>query len=229
MTGWLQSLSDLIQSAAWFAPILALLAGVLTSFTPCSLTNVPLVIGYVGSTEEQSTRRAFALSVTFVLGNALTFTILGVLATLAGRMLGAMASWWYIALGILMVLMALQTWGVITLIPSGALSTLPKSTGYVGAFAAGVLGGVFSTPCATPVLVALMAVVAGGGNLAWGVLLFLLYSIGHGALAILAGTSVGFAKKLSASESYESASRWIKGVLGLGILLIGFYMLYLGF
>lgn len=129
MTGWLQSLSDLIQSAAWFAPILALLAGVLTSFTPCSLTNVPLVIGYVGSTEEQSTRRAFALSVTFVLGNALTFTILGVLATLAGRMLGAMASWWYIALGILMVLMALQTWGVITLIPSGALSTLPKSTG----------------------------------------------------------------------------------------------------
>lgn len=74
-----------------------------------------------------------------------------------------------------------------------------------------------------------MAVVAGGGNLAWGVLLFLLYSIGHGALAILAGTSVGFAKKLSASESYESASRWIKGVLGLGILLIGFYMLYLGF
>lgn len=229
MTGLLQTLSDLIQTNFWLAPLLALLAGVLTSVTPCSLTSIPLLIGYVGGTGQQSPQRAFRLSVTFALGSAITFTLLGVLASLAGRMLGAMSSWWYVILGILMILMALQTWGVFEFIPGGRFSALPMRTGYAGALAAGALGGVFASPCATPVLVALIAVVAGGGNLAWGVLLFFLYSVGHGVLAVIAGTSIGFAQKITASDQYASWSTVIKIVLGTGILLIGFYLLYLGF
>lgn len=229
MTSILDSFSVLIRSNAWFAPILAFIAGMLTSFTPCSLTTIPLVIGFVGGTGERDTKRAFSLSVTFAMGAAISFTALGVLAILAGKMLGVMASWWYIALGVLMVLMALQTWGLFTFIPSGKLASLPSGTGYAGALLAGILGGVFSTPCATPVLVALMAVVAGAGNFVWGVLLFLLYSLGHGMLAVIAGTSVGFAQKMTSSDKFKSASKVIKIAMGMGILLIGFYMFYLGF
>lgn len=229
MTEILQTFSDLILSNSWLAPVLAFLAGVLTSFMPCSLTGIPLVIGYVGSTGRKDTRRAFFLSLTFVLGTAVTFTVLGVVATLAGRMIGGLSNAWFLFLGVIMVLMALKTWGVFEIVPSATLSTLPTKTGYAGALAAGVLGGIFSSPCATPVLVALIAVVAGGANLAWGVLLFFLYSIGHGVLAVIAGTSVGFAQKITMSENYASANRMIKIVLGTAILLIGFYMFYLGF
>jgi cytochrome c biogenesis protein CcdA len=78
-------------------------------------------------------------------------------------------------------------------------------------------------------LIALLAIVAGKGSIVWGILLLLLYSIGHGILAIIAGTSIGFVQKLSSSERYGKASTILKIVMGALILLIGFYMFYLGF
>lgn len=229
MTEALENLSQLIQTSGWLAPLLALLAGILTSFTPCSLSSIPLVIGYVGGTGQKDTKRAFRLSLTFAAGAAVTFTILGVIASIAGRLMGTSASWWYIILGVLMVLMALQTWGIFEIIPSSYLISKNTKKGFAGAFIAGILGGVFSSPCSTPVLIALLAIVAGKGSIVWGILLLLLYSIGHGVLAIIAGTSIGFVQKLSSSERYGKASTILKIVMGALILLIGFYMFYLGF
>lgn len=229
MTEALENLSQLIQTSGWLAPLLALLAGILTSFTPCSLSSIPLVIGYVRGTGQKDTKRAFRLSLTFAAGAAVTFTILGVIASIAGRLMGTSASWWYIILGVLMVLMALQTWGIFEIIPSSYLISKNTKKGFAGAFIAGILGGVFSSPCSTPVLIALLAIVAGKGSIVWGILLLLLYSIGHGILAIIAGTSIGFVQKLSSSERYGKASTILKIVMGALILLIGFYMFYLGF
>ena len=229
MTAILESLSELITNSGWLAPLLALIAGILTSFTPCSLSSIPLVIGYVGGTGQRDTKKAFWLSVTFAAGAAVTFTALGVIASIAGRLMGASASWWYIILGVLMLLMALQTWGIFEIIPSSYLIAKNTKKGFVGAFIAGILGGIFSSPCSTPVLIALLAIVAGKGSILWGILLLLLYSIGHGILAIVAGTSIGFVQKLSSSEKYGKASTVLKIAMGTLILLIGFYMFYLGF
>lgn len=229
MTAILESLSELITRSGWLAPLLALLAGILTSFTPCSLSSIPLVIGYVGGVGKRDTKRAFWLSVTFAAGAAVTFTALGVIASLAGKLMGTSASWWYIILGVLMILMALQTWGVFEIIPSSYLISKSTRKGFVGAFIAGILGGIFSSPCSTPVLIALLAIVAGKGSILWGILLLLLYSIGHGILAIVAGTWIGFVQKLSSSDKYGRASAVLKIVMGAIILFIGFYMFYLGF
>lgn len=229
MTQILESLSEIITESGWIAPILALFAGILTSFTPCSLSSIPLVIGYVGGTGQRDTKRAFWLSTTFAGGAAVTFTVLGVVASLAGRLLGTSASWWYLILGILMILMALQTWGIFEIIPSSYLISKNTKKGFVGAFIAGILGGIFSSPCSTPVLIVLLAIVAGKGSIFFGILLLLLYSIGHGILAIVAGTSIGFVQKLSSSNKYTKASTILKIVMGSLILLIGFYMFYLGF
>jgi cytochrome c biogenesis protein CcdA len=229
MTETLENLSQLIQTSGWLAPLLALLAGILTSFTPCSLSSIPLVIGYIGGTGQKDTKRAFRLSLTFAAGAAVTFTTLGVIASIAGRLVGTSASWWYIVLGVLMVLMALQTWGIFEIIPSSYLISKNTKKGFAGAFIAGILGGIFSSPCSTPVLIALLAIVAGKGSIVWGILLLLLYSIGHGILAIIAGTSIGLVHKLSSSEKYGKASTVLKIVMGTLILLIGFYMFYRGF
>ncbi|CUX21808.1 cytochrome c biogenesis protein CcdA [Clostridium sp. C105KSO13] len=229
MTEILESLSELITKSGLLAPLLALFAGILTSFTPCSLSSIPLVIGYVGGVGQRDTKRALWLSVTFAAGAAVTFTVLGVVASLAGRLMGTSASWWYIILGVLMILMALQTWGVFEIIPSSYLISKNTKKGFVGAFIAGILGGIFSSPCSTPVLIALLAIVAGKGSILWGILLLLLYSIGHGILAIVAGTSVGFVQKLSSSKKYGRASTVLKAVMGSLILIIGFYMFYIGF
>lgn len=229
MTEILESLSELITSSGWLAPLLALVAGILTSITPCALSSIPLVVGYVGGIGQRGTKRAFWLSVTFAGGSAVTFRVLGVIASLAGRLMGTSASWWYLVLGTLMILMALQTWGIFEIIPSSYLISKNTKKGFVGAFIAGILGGIFSSPCSTPVLIALLAIVAGKGSILWGILLLLLYSIGHGILAVAAGTSIGFVQKLSSSDKYGKASTVLKIVMGALILLIGFYMFYLGF
>ena len=213
----------------WLAPLLALLAGVLTSITPCSLSSVPLIIGYVGGVGERNTKKAFAYSAVFSFGTAVTFVTLGIVATSAGKLMGTSSPVWYIILGVLMVLMALQTWEVFSFIPSINLISKSKKRGFIGAFLAGILGGIFSSPCSTPVLIALLAIVAGEGNLIWGILLMLLYSIGHSALVMVAGTSIGFVQKINNSEKYKKAAVILKIVIGAAILLIGFYMFWLAF
>ena len=225
----MQSLSQQINVNFWLAPLIALLAGMLASFLPCSLSSIPLIIGYVGGTGQKDTKTAFKLSLTFALGTAVTFTALGVVASIAGKMIGSASSWWYIALGVLMVLMALQTFEVFEIIPSSYLVSKNKKKGYLGALLAGILGGVFSSPCSTPVLIALLAIVAGKGSILWGIVLLLCYSVGHGILAVTVGTSIGLVKKLTSSEKYGKLSGILRITMGILILLIGFYMFYLGF
>jgi len=226
---WLSRIAEIIGVNLWIAPLLALLAGALTSVTPCSLSSVPLIIGYVGGVGERNTKKAFAYSAVFSLGTAVTFVALGIIATSAGKLMGTSSPVWYMLLGVLMVLMALQTWEIFNFIPSVNLFSRSKKRGFAGAFLAGILGGIFSSPCSTPVLIALLAIVAGEGNLLWGILLMLLYSIGHSALVMVAGTSVGFVQKINSSENYNKAATIMKMVMGTAILLIGLYMFWLAF
>jgi cytochrome c biogenesis protein CcdA len=143
--------------------------------------------------------------------------------------MGLASSWWYIVLGVIMVLMALQVWGIFEL-HSLKLSYIKKYKKRIcRCVCRRILGGVFSSPCSTPVLIALLAIVAGKGSVLWGILLLLLYSVGHSILAVVAGTSVGFVQKLALNKKYGKAGFIIKVVMGLLILLIGFYMFYLGF
>lgn len=224
---WLEQIAQMISANIWIAPLLALVAGVLTSFTPCSLSNIPLIIGYVGGVNEKNTKKAFYYSVLFSFGTALTFISLGLIATSAGKLMGTSSQLWYLILGALMVLMALQTWEIIQVVPSMNLLSKSKIKGGVGAFIAGMLGGVFSSPCSTPVLIALLAIVAGKGSLIWGIILMFLYSIGHSVLVIIAGTSISFVKKISNNEKYNKLGTVLKFVMGLVILLIGLYMFWL--
>lgn len=226
---WTEQLSSMITQSVWLAPVFALAAGVLTSVTPCCLSTVPLVVGYVGGAAGADTKKAFRLSLTFAGGMAITFTALGTAAALMGKLVSGAGRWWYLFLGVLMVLMALQTWEIFEFIPSTYLTSKNKRKGYAGALLAGILGGVFSSPCATPMLVVLLGIVAQRSNLAWGVVLLLLYSMGHSVLVLVAGTSLGFVKKLTASSKYGAFSKVLKIVMGLLILLIGLYMFYNAF
>lgn len=226
---WLESLGVAISNNFWLAPLLALLAGVLTSFTPCSLSSVPLVIGYVGGYAGDDVKKAVRYSLVFCLGTAITFTVLGTIASLMGKLVQGTGSWWFIILGVLMVLMALQTWEIINIIPQSTALSKSTKKGYIGAAIAGLLAGLFASPCATPVLIVLLAMVAEKGSLIWGIVLLLFYSVGHSIIIVIAGSSVGFVKKLSSSEKYGKYNQIFKIIMGIVILLLAFYMFYLGF
>ena len=223
----LVSLSESIQIGTWLSPVIALVAGIITSLTPCALSQIPLVLGYVGN--EASPGKAFRLSLVYALGNAITFTAFGVAAALLGTLIGNAGRWWYLVLGILMILMALQMWEIINIIPSTYLASINRRRGYIGAFAAGVLGGVFSSPCSTPMLVALLSIAASEGGAIRGGFLLLLYSIGCTALAVVFGSSPSLIRKLGAKPSFRMVGRILNIILGVLVLAIGLYMLYLAF
>ena len=228
MTGILTTLSELISNNMWLAPVLALIAGIFTSITPCALSSVPLIIGYVGSGSEKSTKNSFKYSIAFAVGLSITFTILGVIAATAGSFFGNYNSVWMIFLGVLMILMAFQTAEIFNFLPQNDLMSLNKKKGMLGALFLGILGGIFSSPCSTPVLILLMGIIGTKGNLIFGIILMLFYSVGYSALTIVAGTSVGFVRRLKQSSKYGRWAKFLKYFLAVLMLLLGLYLLYQG-
>jgi len=225
----LSQMAENIASNNWFAPFVCFLAGFLTSLTPCSLSVIPLIIGFVKGSGTNDIKRAFRLSAVFSLGMALSFTALGAIAATLGKFLGSANRYFYLFLGILMLLMALQTWEIYTFIPATYLTGKNKRKGYLGALISGLLGGLFSSACATPVLIVLLSMVARSANPALGVLYLFLFSAGHCIVIIAAGTSTGFVGKITSNPSYGAFSNVLKIALGMVMLLMGLYMLYLFF
>ena len=189
--GWVNQIVMVIGQMPWLGPLLALIAGVLAAFTPCCLSSIPLIVGYISGLGEKTTKRAFLYSLTFAGGTACTFVALGLIATSVGHLLGTDSVIWHIILGLLMFLMALQIWDVINIIPETDVLENNRRRGFVGAFLTGILAGIFASPCSTPILVALLAIIAGDGRFFWGILLMLCYAAGHSVLVLIAGTSVG--------------------------------------
>lgn len=225
MTQWLEAIAEIIKNNIWLAPVLCLSAGVITSFTPCSLSTIPAVLAYVGAASGENTRKAFRLSLTMALGMAVTFAIFGSLASAIGHILHEAGHWWSILLGILMILMALQIWDVIHIIPHAHADREVSGKGYAGAFLVGMLNGVFASHCATPVMIALLAIVAkSGGSTLWGIFLMTLYALGHSVLLLAAGTGYSAVEKWMSEPKYARMSKWLKCFMGLVIFIIGILM-----
>ena len=111
MDDFIMKLSQLVGGNLWLAPLIALLAGLLTSLTPCSLSTIPLILGCVGGLNEHEPKKAFRLSLTFAFGSMLTFTALGFAASLLGNLLNGLGVWLHLGLALLLIAMALQMFG----------------------------------------------------------------------------------------------------------------------
>ena len=96
----------------------------------------------------------------------------------------------------------------------------------MGAFLLGLLFGVVSTPCAVPILAVLLAYVGSQGNIIYGGFLLLIYALGHSALILIAGTSMGAAKRLIESKSLRRTNWALQKIAGVIVILVGAYFLF---
>jgi len=220
-------ISALLQSNPWLAVVAVFLGGVTTALNPCVLAMVPLLMSVVaGSRETTTVRRSLVFSLFFVLGLAVTFTALGLISALMGRMFGNVGRFWkYVVAGVCLI-MGLHLLGILKWnlrVPAGIRI---KKQGYLGAFLLGLLFGVVSTPCAVPILAVLLAFVAEKGNVLYGGFLLFIYALGHSALVLIAGTSVGAAKSLLESKGLRAAHGVLQKVAGILIIGIGAYFLF---
>lgn len=227
MGNLINNFSTFISNNIWLALLTAFAAGIVSSFSPCVLTTIPLLVGYMGVDVGRDKKAAFRYSIIFSLGLVVTFTILGAASALLGKLLTGAGKWWYLILGAIMLLAGLQIIGVIEF-KGGLMRTPNKKKGLMGAFFLGIIGGLLSSPCSTPVLAAILAFVASEGSLGLGIGMLLLYSVGHCLLIILAGTSIGIIEDLNKSRKSKNFGKALKIILALLIFAAGLYLLYLG-
>ena len=107
MTEIMNTLTGLMAENLWAAPVLSLFAGIVTSFTPCSLASVPMLLACVGAVGADR-KKSLRLSLAMAAGMAVTFGIFGSVASFIGHRMHEAGHWWAILMGVLMVFMALQ-------------------------------------------------------------------------------------------------------------------------
>ncbi len=205
------------------------LAGVISSASPCVLATIPLVVGFVGGYADGDRLKAFRYSLAFVFGLSLTFTAFGAAAGLLGTMFGTLGGPWYLIAGAIAMVMGGQMLGLYEIRLPIRRDFKPKQGGIFGSFLLGLLFGVVSSPCATPVLVVLLTLVASKGQVLYGVALLFCYAIGHCLLMLFAGTFTGFVEGFVKAKGVGNFSLWAKRISGGVVTLVGSWFVWQGF
>jgi thiol:disulfide interchange protein DsbD len=200
-------------------------AGLLLAFTPCVLPMVPILSGIIaGHGPRVTTRRAFALSLTYVLGMSVTYTVAGIAFGAAGQQAQAVFQkpWIVIVFAGLFVLLALSMFGLFTIQMPAAVQTRlaslsnRQSAGTFGGVAVmGGLSALIVTTCVAPPLVATLAVIGQSGALARGGAALFVMSLGMGAPLLVVGASAG--KLLPKAGAWMDTVKLLFGVLMLGV------------
>jgi cytochrome c-type biogenesis protein len=231
LEGLLASAGQYIQTSPWLAIAAVFVGGVLTASNPCVLAMIPLMMSFVAGQQDLKVGplRALLFSLVFVLGLGITFTVLGMVAALAGKMYGDVSRVWNWVVAVVCLVMGLHLLGVLRFTIPMPFKVQPKTRGVLGAFLMGLLFGVVSAPCAAPILIVLLTYLAGSGrSVTWGAFLLLVYALGHSVLILVAGTSMGLARKLIESGKVTRATDIMRRAAGGVIILVGAYFVYSG-
>jgi thiol:disulfide interchange protein DsbD len=195
-------LAALLRSGSLAAVLLQFfVGGLLLAFTPCVLPMVPILSGLiVGQGKSVTTARAFSLSLTYVLGMAVTYTITGALFAAAGKQVQAVFQqpWIIVLFAALFVAMALSMFGLFTLQMPGfiqtrvaQLSNRQRGGSFGGVAVMGMLSALIVTTCVGPVLVAALIVIGQTGDVLRGAAALFAMSLGMGVPLLIVGSSAG--------------------------------------
>jgi len=224
-----QNIGQYVHTNPWLAVVAVFLGGALTASNPCVIAMIPLMMSFVAGRTDVKVGpvQGFLHSLVFVLGLAVTFVALGMVAALAGTLYGDVSGvWTWIVVAVCLV-MGLHLLGVLKFTIPMPVRFQPKTRGFVGAFMMGLLFGIVSAPCAAPILILLLTYVARpGSSVAYGGTLLFVYALGHSVLILLAGTFMGVARKLIESRNVTRATDLMRRAAGVVIIGIGAFFAY---
>ncbi len=223
----LTSLSNGLEQSLGWALAAAFAWGVVSIvFSPCHLASVPLVVGFISTQEDASTRRAFRLSLVFSLGVLASIALIGGITAALGRLVGDLGSVGNIAVAVVFFAFGLY---LMDLVPLG-WKVFPSTTRHRGMPAALGLGLVFGIglgPCSFAFLAPLLIIVFGQAQtdcvLAAGLLGA--FALGHCGVIVVAGTAAQRAQAFVSWGSRSHVTRWVRRVCGALVVCAGLYML----
>jgi cytochrome c-type biogenesis protein len=220
-----------LESTLQEQPLTALLvlfgAGLATSLTPCVYPMIPITAGILGGagSSRRSRGRTAMLTGVYVLGLALVYSALGLLAGLTGTLFGTVSSnpWAYFIMGNLLLVFGLALLGVFTVnAPARLASWAGRLAGdsVGGVFALGATSGLVAAPCGAPAFAAVLTFVSTTGSAWLGFVYLFVFSLGLTALLIAVGL---FSGTLAALPRAGRWTLWIKRAGGVLLLVMAEY------
>jgi thiol:disulfide interchange protein DsbD len=222
-----QLLAANLSNDRWLALLTFFGFGLLLAFTPCVFPMIPILSGIIaGAGENISTRRAFVLSLVYVLATCVVFTIAGVVAGLAGANLQAafQTPWILVCFALVFVLLALSMFGFYELQLPAAWQTRianasnrQKGGSLLGVAIMGLLSALIVGPCVAPPLAAAVLYIGQTRDPLFGGLALFVLSLGMGAPLVVAGTAAG--NLLPRAGAWMDAVKAVFGITFLGLAI----------
>jgi thioredoxin:protein disulfide reductase len=220
---------SLLAMIGWFY-----LAGLALAFTPCVLPTIPILSGIiVGQGRKVTAARGFVLSLAYVLGMALTYTVAGAaFAAAGGQVQAAFQTPWIVGVfAALFVAMALSMLGLFTVQMPAALQTRVvqlsnrQTAGTLGGVALmGALSALIVTTCVGPALVGALAVISQTGEVARGAAALFAMSIGMGTPLLIVGASAGRLLPKSGAWMDTVKKLFAAVMLGVAVWMLGRFL-----
>ncbi len=230
----MEALFDNLTHAVEGVPIVALGAsfvwGILSILlSPCHLSSIPLIVGYINDQGRVTTKQAFVISLLFAVGILVTIALIGAITAAAGRMMGDVGRYGNYFVALIFFIIGLHLLDVITLPFSGVNSIGLKRKGMLAAFIIGLVFGIALGPCTFAFMAPMLAVAfkLSADSIMYGVLLLLVYGLGHCAVIVAAGTSTGLVQRYLDWNEKSKGAVIVKKICGALIILGGLYMIYI--
>jgi cytochrome c-type biogenesis protein len=220
-------------SNPYMGPVYALIAGVLTSASPCALSAIPLVVGHMAGADPSSRRKRAWDLLLFLLGMALALTFVGMIAGFLGKSLILSSPWIRWVAGFAFIVAGASYMG---LLGGAKTCSVPLAGGVEGSgsgglrrglagIAMGALYGLSASPCATPALLSILTLVAATGSVTRGAVLLLAYSLGQSVLVAAAGLATAKYQAVLGSRGGQKALALLSKLGGAVIAAFGVYLL----
>jgi cytochrome c-type biogenesis protein len=224
-----KALTDAVGGSAPVAASAAVVWGVLSIvLSPCHLSSIPLIVAFMGERGRKSGGTAALISATFALGILVTIAAVGAITATMGRMLGDVGAYVDYALALVLLAFGLHFLGILPMPWSGGGPASPRSQGVRAAFALGLVFGVGVGPCTFAFMAPMIAVTFKVASQSWalGVLLLLLYGLGHCSVIVLAGASAELVQRYLNWNERSRGSILLRRTCGVLVILGGAYLVY---
>lgn len=194
--------------------------------SPCHLASIPLIIAYVGGQERAvNPRQAGVYALVFSVGLFITIAVIGVACALLGRMMGDVGPYFQVLVGIVLVWVALGMLGVESCSMSGSLLYRLNVRGVIGALVLGLAYGVLSGSCTFGFIAPILAIVTVQEKVVTGIILILVFALGHCLPIVIAGSSTALVRKILENRAWQSSGAWFRKGAGCVIVLLGLYFI----
>ena len=229
LEGLFSGLTQAMEGSVVWAVAAAGLWGVLSILlSPCHLSSIPLIVGFMSGQGPLSTRRAFVISTLFSCGILLTIALLGVVTALAGRLMGDVGPAGNYLVAAVFFAVGLQLWEVISIPWFSPDTSGAQRKGGLAAFVLGLIFGVAVGPCTFAYMAPMLGVVftLGATHPVYAALLLLAYGVGHCGVIVLAGTSMGWVERYLQWGAISRGATIFRRICGGLVMLGGLYLIY---